>query len=170
MKILFSILILFVCAAQYQAQTKCDLTLPEAPSIFNFRLGMSPAEAQTILGKSFKIKVKKEGTFFQNFIEKPPPASLPNVRAVYLRFFERRLYQIEFFYAAAEGEANLNDFVARLSTALILKSELWTEKNGRNEIDCREFTIIADNVLNPRVELTDKSALSQFKQSQKDKK
>lgn len=150
------------------AQEKCDLRLKDAPQFFGFSLAMSPKQAQAVLGKKLKVKIKREGSFFQNFIDKPPPDFLRGVRAIYLRFFERRLYQIEVFY---QREQNLDEFVSDLSVKSNLPRNLWTTENGKAQLDCEEFSIVADNVLNPRVELTDEisRALFEAKQKSKDK-
>lgn len=132
---------------------------------------MSPAEVKTIFGRKLKLKVKREGTFFQNFTDKPPPVFLNGVRALYLRFFDRKLYQIEVFYAnetaeretAAPSEAKAAEFAARLSASLNLpESSVWTNKFGEYELKCAGFSIAADRVLNPRVELTDDAARAVF--------
>jgi hypothetical protein len=82
---------------------------------------MTPAEVKNVFGKSLKLKIKKEGSFFENFITKAPPAFLPGVRALYLRFFDYKLYQIEIFYqtenkTAGHDEKKLAEFVDVLST------------------------------------------------------
>jgi len=151
------------------AQEKCGLGLKDAPPIFGLSLGMNPKQAQSVLGKKLKVKVKKEGTFFQNFITKPPPAFLSGVRAVYLRFFNRQLYQIEIFYEADEERVNLDEFVGALSANLKLPRASWTESNKRFELDCAEFSLVADNVLNPRIELTDEINRAKFVESQQRK-
>lgn len=169
MKISF-LLLLLLLANPSAAQERCDLTLQNAPTFFGLNLGLSPKQAQSVLGKKLKVKVKKEGTFFQNFIETPPPAFLSGVRAIYLRFFDRRLYQIEIFYEAEEGKANLAEFVAALSAKLNLPQAFWKENNKKYELNCGGFSLVADNILNPRVELTDEISREKFEESQKRKK
>lgn len=166
MKISFLLLLLFF-TAPCAAQEKCELKLKDAPQFFGLSLAMSPKQAQNVLGRKLKLKIKKEGTFFQNFIDKMPPDSLHGVRAVYLRFFDRRLYQIEVFYEAAEGEQNLDKVVGDLSVKSNLPPDLWTNEYGKAKLVCAEFSIVADNVLNPRVELTDEIARALFQATQK---
>lgn len=165
MKISFLLLLLFFIAP-CAAQEKCDLKLKDAPRFFGLSLAMSPKQAQSVLGRKLKLKIKKEGTFFQNFIDKPPPDFLPEVRAIYLRFFDRRLYQIEVFYEAAEGERNLGEFVGSLPNKSNLPMNLWVTDNEKAKLVCAEFSIVADNVLNPRVELTDEITRSRFQAAQ----
>ncbi|MGI8883405.1 MAG: hypothetical protein ACR2IA_04070 [Pyrinomonadaceae bacterium] len=172
MKIVFSTIILLVLlAANIAAQTeKCDLTLKDAPNLLNIRLEMSPQETQEAFGGKLKVKVKKEGTFFQNYIDKKPPSFLPNVRAVYLRFFDRKLYQIEIFYQPQTERRTLAEFTEQLSAQLNLPANLWTTEYGKASLVCADFSLVADNVLNPRVQLTDEAIRARFDAAQESKK
>ena len=164
-KSIFLLLLLFLpisCAAQ----EICDLTLAGAPDFFNLKLGMSPAQVKNLFGKTLKVKVKKEGTFFQNFIDKPPPSFLPGVRALYLRFFDSRLYQIEVFYEAKSKKQTLAEFVDALSADKNLPVKLWETEYGKSKLNCAGFSLVADNLLNPRVEMTDDAARARFEESQ----
>lgn len=180
-KFIFLLLILLAASAadaqQSQAAPKpCALSLNEAPSFFGLKLQMSPAEVKSASGKKLKVKVKREGTFFQNFIDKKPPVFLPNVRALYLRFFERKLYQIEIFYDETIRETaqihSPDAFVNRLTANFNLPpAAAWTAKDERfYELTCDGFSLAADNVLNPRVQLTDEAARARFEAAQKEKK
>lgn len=168
-KIFFLLFFCLFSAATFNAQEKCDLTLQDAPIVFDLSLEMTPQQTQSVFGKNLKIKVKKEGSFFQNFIDKRPPAFLAKVRALYLRFFNRKLYQTEIFYESEEGKENLDEFVADLSVKLKLPTKYWKRENGKYLMDCAEFSLVADNVLNPRIELTDKAVKAEFEESQKRK-
>lgn len=105
-----------------------------------------------------KIKVKSNGdrTFFQNYIDKPAPAVLSGIRALYLRFLDGRLYQIEIFYEERADVPALGVFTANLSARMNFPAEAWRFERGKAIIDCGAFSLIADKILNPRVELTDK--------------
>ncbi len=165
MKITFFLIFLFI--SNVTAQTRnCDSAISDAPTLLGLRLGMSPQETRDVFGGNLKIKVKKEGTFFQNYIEKKPPPFLPNVRALYLRFFERKLYQIEIFYALQTKRQTLEEFTAGLSNKYNLSPDLWAKKYGTAEINCTAFSLVADNVLNPRIQLTDESIRARFEASQ----
>lgn len=118
---------------------------------------MSPEQARSVFGKDLKVKVKKKGqrTFFQNFIKKPAPNSLRGVRAIYLRFFDGELYQIEIFYENRGDWQTLENFTGNFLAQTNLPA--WKIENGKAEIICGELSIVADRVLNPRIELTDET-------------
>ena len=89
------------------------------------------------------------------------------MRALYLRFFDGKLFQIEIFYESlATATPTLSDFTAQLSAQTNLASSLWTSEQNRAVIVCDGFSIVADNVLNPRVELTDEAARVLFDAAQ----
>jgi hypothetical protein len=132
---------------------------------------MSPEQTASVFGRDLKIKVKKKGqrTFFQNFIEKPAPNSLSGVRAIYLRFFDGRLYQIEIFYENRSDWQTLENFIGEFSANKNLPD--WKIEKGKAEIICGEFSIAADRILNPRIELTNDKIRAQIDESrEKDKK
>ncbi|HEX8268165.1 MAG TPA: hypothetical protein VF596_22390 [Pyrinomonadaceae bacterium] len=143
------------CVAQNTTEV-CDLKSNEAPALFNLRLGMAPEDVQTVFGRDLKIKIKKNGNkvFFQNFINKPAPPILSGVRALYLRFFDRQLYAIEIFYEDKPEIKNLEDFTNYLSATLRLPNS-WHEERSKQTINCADFSVFADKILNPRVELID---------------
>lgn len=173
MKLIFSFLFLLtVFVAAGAAQNTCDATLPNAPALLNLKLGMSPAEARGIVGKNLKLKNKRSGeyTFFQNFIEKKAPDALASVRAIYLRFFEGALYQIEIFYEEKDETRTLEDFINRQSAKLNLPVEAWKIKFGIAEINCGDFSLAADKFLNPRLELTDRITLARVEAKRKSDK
>lgn len=164
----FIFLLLF---APCVAQEPCGLKLNQSPAVQGLRLEMPPEQVRSILGLKVKVSKKTgEGVFFQNFIKDAPPASLKGVRAIYLRFFNRKLYQIEIFYESRFDIKTVEQFTASLSKNLNLPASAWQNVKGRQEIKCDGFTIIADNVLNPRVELTDDLGLAAFEKAQADKK
>jgi hypothetical protein len=149
---------LFFTAATCVAQNidVCDLKSNESPALFNLRLRMSPEDVQTIFGRDLKIKIKKNGNkvFFQNFINEPAPPVLSGVRAFYLRFFDRRLYAIEIFLEDKPEIKTIEDFTNYLSATLRLPNS-WRDERGKQTINCADFSVVADKILNPRVELID---------------
>lgn len=165
-KCLFLVL-LFVFAFNISAQEKCELPLTVAPVLFNLKLGMSGAEAKRAVSGKLKIKNKKEGTFFQNFIKSTPPNNLKGVRAIYLRFFDSKLYQIEIFYEPKNERLNLEEFINDFSQKQNLPFEFWKIEYGIAELTCDGFSVKADNYLNPRVQLTDEKIFAEFEKSQK---
>jgi hypothetical protein len=81
-----------------------------------------------------------------------------------LRFFDRRLYQIEIFYEPQQGLRTLEDVANTLSSQLNFPISEWKIKNNRAEIICGETSLVADNVLNPRIELTDEIVRANIEQ------
>lgn len=155
------------------AQQPCDLTAKSAPLLLNLQIGMSPENSQAVFGRELKIKIKKKGerTFFQNYIKNPAPASLQGVRALYLRFFDRTLYQIEIFYEPRADLKTLDEITNALSSQLNLPASNWQIENNRAETICGEISLAADNILNPRIELTDRTLRAKVEaEREKDKK
>lgn len=159
----------FAAAARAAAQETC--ALENSPPLSGLRLGMSPEQAQGVFGKDLKIKfkTKDEKIIFQNYIEKPAPPSLAGVRALYLRFFDRRLYQIEIFYEERSALKTLKDFTDALSASGNFPASAWQSVKGRAVINCGQFTLVADKVLNPHVELTDETARAGVEAVRKEK-
>ncbi|HEX9959845.1 MAG TPA: hypothetical protein VGB00_02865 [Pyrinomonadaceae bacterium] len=164
MKLILSLFLLWlaVFAAPVAAQNTCGAEMPSAPVLLNLKLGIAPAAARSVFGKDLKIKNKRKGeyTFFQNFIEKKAPDSLAGVRALYLRFFDGALYQIEIFYENSTTPATLENFINLQSAKLNVPIEAWKIKYGIAEINCGDFSLAADNFLNPRLQLTDRISLA----------
>ncbi len=166
---LFTLVFAVACAAQ----ETCELTSKRAPLLLNLQIGMSPEQARNVFGKDLKIKIKKKGerTFFQNYIKKPAPNSLRGVRALYLRFFDRRLYQIEIFYEPRTDLRTLENITGVLSSQLNFPASNWKIENNRSEIICGEISLVADNILNPRIELTNETVRAKIIEArEKDKK
>ena len=158
MKINLLFLFLLFFSATLAAQENCGLEEP--PALFGLRLRMSPEEVQSVFGKDLKINVKNDGEriIFENFIEKKPPRSLSGVRALYLRFIDRRLYQIEIFYEETGAIKTLQDFTGLMSARLNFPVSSWQEEKGKAIVNCGAYTLAAVKTLNPRIELTDETA------------
>ena len=172
-KLLLTILILLALTASGTARETCDLSSKTAPLLLNLQTGKSPEQVRSVFGKALKIKIKKNGerTFFQNYIKKPAPESLRGVRALYLRFFDRQLYQIEIFYEPRLDLKTLEEVTAALSSQLDVPVSDWQIINNRAEIKCGEIALVADYVLNPRIELTDEMIRAKIEELRgKDKK
>jgi hypothetical protein len=152
------LLILFFafCASAQDAPEKCALAA-DAVRLQGLSLGMSPAEVQGIFGKDLKIKIKSTGdrSFFQNYINKAATGKLTGVRALYLRFLDGRLYQIEIFYEERADVPTLEAFAANIAAQIKMPAVNWQFVKNRALIECGAFTLVADKPLNPRVELTD---------------
>lgn len=172
-KLTAAILFLLVFVAVAAAQETCELSSKTATLFLNLQIGMSPEQAQNVFNKDLKIKIKKNGerTFFQNFIKKPAPNSLHGIRALYLRFFDRRLYQIEIFYEPRQDLITIEEITRVLSVQLSFPASAWQIESNRAEIKCGEISLVADNILNPRIELTNEAIRAKVKESrEKDKK
>jgi hypothetical protein len=130
---------------------------------------MSIEQTQESLGRRYKIPKKKtgEGSFFQNFEGEQPPADLSGVHALFLGYFDFKLYQIELFYEDTAKPSKLDDFTQTLSTDLALPPAAWTVERGKATMNCGDFILTADTLLNPHVELTD-DALSKAFQAKQD--
>ena len=167
--LLTALLLVLSAAAQQQP---CGKTLSEAPAIHGLRLGMTFEEFYSALGQDMKMKPPKtgEGSFFLDFNELPPPNNFKGVKAAYVRFFNNKVYQIEIFYDDKDQVTKLEDFTNRLSTDLNLSATAWKIKNAHAEIDCGDFVLTADVVLNRHIELTDDAALTEFKKKKQQEK
>jgi hypothetical protein len=163
--------LILVLSIKAQQEQPCRKALNEAPAIYGLKLGMSFEEVRPVFGEA-KVKPKKtgEGSYFLDFNELPPPERLKGVRVAYLRFFDSKLYQIEIFYDDKDQATKLEDFTNQLSTDLNLPSTSWKIKNGLAEINCGDFVLTADTVLNRHIELTDDAALTEFKKKKQQKK
>lgn len=164
--ILFSIGSILIFASFSAAQETCILTAENAPPLFNLKLGNTPEQAREILNRKFKIKNKRKGeyTFFQNYIKKDSPAVINGIRAFYLRFYDGRLYQIEFFFEEQNRLKTLEDFVNFQTANLNLPPTFWKIEYGIAKIDCGGFTIQADSALNPRIEITDEAVRAEVEE------
>jgi hypothetical protein len=167
--IFFSLMILLSAVS---AQENCELAGKSAPLLLNLQIGMSPEQSQSVFGKILKIKAKKKGerTFFQNFVKNPAPQSLNGVRALYLRFLDGKLYQLEIFYEPRRDLNSVESIAAALSAQLNFSPVLWQTKNKRAELKCREISLTADNVLNPRIELTNETIRLEIEKSRENAK
>lgn len=153
-------------------QEPCELTSVKAPAISGFRLGMSYADVQHVLGPSIKVKPAKsgEGTVFESFAEVTAPERLSGVQAFWLRFANGKVFQIEVFYTDKAHPQRIEDLTADLSDELKLTASGWKIKNNLARFECGEVLLTADTILNPHIELTDITAKSQFDKKQADAK
>lgn len=158
---LFFLLFLTPCAAQEEC------ALGNAPALFNLKLGMSPQDVQSVIGQGVKIKIKQSGqrTFFENFIDKPAPNALNGVRAIYLRFLDGRLYQIEIFYEERNPWQTLENFLADFSAKNGFPISAWRIEYSIAEVNCGDFSIVADKILNPHLQLTDEISRAKVEES-----
>lgn len=170
-KFFLAICFLILFSAQMQAQNSCVWISQTTPLALNLRLGMTTLEARAAVGKTPKISNKTKGDyrFFQNYIGKTPPPNLRDVRALYLRFFDGRLYQIEIFYEQAVTPS-LENFAERVAQSYGFSVPGWTREKTGVVNRCGEYSLAADYVLNPRLELTNETVLKRANDSNKSKK
>jgi hypothetical protein len=123
---------------------------------------MTSAAARSVFGRDLKIKVKTNGdrVFFQNYIGKKAPRPLAGVRALYLRFLDGRLYQIEIFYDESANVPSLEAFTENLSARMNFPAADWRFAGNKAVIDCGAFTLVADKPVDPRIVLTDTAKLA----------
>ncbi len=136
------------------AQEVCDLTLEQSPTLQNLKLGISPIKASNILG--IKVKVKPEGqrSFFKNYIKKKAKGNLVGIRALFIRFYDNKIYQIEIFYEKDYRWQDLETFLSDYSTNNNFQENLWQTEHGYSKANCQGFSLDADYVLNPHIQLT----------------
>ncbi len=149
------ILFLAVFISLAKTQDNCTFATQSANVTQNLRLGMNAEEVRAALGGKPKIKTKQTGEyrFFQNYIDDKPPANLRGVRAVYLRFFDGRLYQIEIFYEK-DVAPTLEFFTANIARQFNFPVTQWIYGDIEAAITCGDNKLAADYILNPRIELT----------------
>ncbi|MEO6588110.1 MAG: hypothetical protein ABIP06_02170 [Pyrinomonadaceae bacterium] len=159
-KLLLVILFLTSFLSSVQAQETCAWTKTSANIALNLRLGMTTAEVNAALGGKPKIKNKTRGEyrFFQNYIDDKPPAKLRNVRALYVRFFDGQLYQAEIFYDESFSPS-LENFAALIAQQYSFSLTDFKAEKTKLIVRCGENTLAADDVLNPRIELTNEPIL-----------
>ena len=172
MKALILFISILVFTTVVSAQEKCDLDVGDAPRLLNLRLGMTADEINAVLKGDLKVKVKPNGqrSFLRNYRKKEPKGSLQGVRALFLRFFDGRLYQIEIFYKDDAKPSNLGTFTNDYSSENGFPKAFWKIKHGYATAKCVGFSLRADTILNPHIELTDETGLEKIKAAEKLKK
>lgn len=167
-----ALLFLLMFFASARAQETCPQFTDTSEVLLNLRLGMTAQEVRNSFGGKLGIKTNKKGDyrFFQNYIKKNPPNNLGGVRAMYLRFFEQKLYQAEIFYEENKYPADIKNFSEIVSNQLNLPVADWKIAHRQAVFTCGENTLEIDYQLNPRVELTDETIRKQVDEINKKKK
>jgi hypothetical protein len=170
-KILLILSLLVVISLSVSAQANCPL-IPTTNILLNLQLGMSAVEVNQKLGPGFQIKIKndKDYRFFQNYIDRQPPGNLSGVRAFYLRFFEKKLYQIEIFYEEDKFPSDLKSFTETISNQMNLPVSDWKITHLQAVLTCGENSLKIDYQINPRIELTDETVLKKVTEKYKSDK
>jgi hypothetical protein len=169
MKIFLITISVLLLSTNLFAQQKCELNLSEAPALQNLKLGISPIEARNILG--IKVKAKKEGqsTYFQNYIKKKAKGNLTGIRAIFLRFYDAKLYQIELFYEKPYRWQNLENLLDDYSIKNNFPREFWQIEYGYADVNCNGFSLDADYKLNPHIQLTN-DAIAEIVEKEREEK
>jgi hypothetical protein len=151
------------------AQDNCTLLTQTSTALLNLRVGIPVEEVRNKLGTNLGIKTNKKGDyrFFQNYIDKKPPVGLSGVRAFYLRFFEKKLYQAEIFYDENKYPADIKNFAEIISAELGLPLAEWKFAHRQAVFSCGDVSLEIDYQLNPRIELTDEKAQKQVDETNK---
>ena len=167
MKIFILILFLLICIAPAAAQKECDVR--NAPALLNLNLGISTAQARNANNRKLKVKNENDGeyTFFENYIDKSPKGILEGLKAVYLRFYKGKLFQIELFYKDKYKWQNLSQLIGDYSAQNNFPNDFWTIDYGYAKADCAGFALKADYILNPHIQLTDEEIFRQVEASRK---
>lgn len=167
--ILPTLLVIFAAAAGLAAQTaECALGVDAAPALRGLRLGMSPAEAGRATGLGVGVGKDGSGTYFKNYIKRRAKGRMRGTRAVYLRFYKNRLFEIEFFLEPEEGRPTLAGFVREYSDRHGLDPDIWRIEHGYAGAVCAGFTLEADQILNPHIQLTDTAAAEALARERED--
>lgn len=150
-------------ASAVVAQDECVFdTNPGMSGVF---LDSPVSEVNTALKGDLKVKVKQNGerTFFKNWLKRPAKGRLQGVRALYLRFLDGILYQIEIFYNDGVGGNDLESFLGYVSKENGFPRDKWKVTNGYAKFSCDGFSFEADRVLNPHVQISIEAVVDEVK-------
>lgn len=165
-----AVIFLLAFSLSVYSQENCASIQQTSEILLNLKLGMTVDEVNKSFS-SFKIKIKNNDDFrfFQNYIDRKPPKNLNSVRAIYLRFFEKKLYQIEIFYEENKYPADIKSFSEIVSNQLNLPDDDWKFANRQAILTCGENSLAIDYQLNPRIELTNETIKKQVDEINKKK-
>ncbi len=139
--------VILLCAIYAPAQdSKCTLKisdLPNAPELFGFRMGMTPAEVKARVplvafenANEFGVAKTSINPDFDPRIDK---ASLTGVRTVSLDFLDGRLSSLWFGFDASFKWKTVPDFVAGISQSLHLPDAWQSWKIRGQQLRCADF-------------------------------
>ncbi|HSK74569.1 MAG TPA: hypothetical protein VK892_22910 [Pyrinomonadaceae bacterium] len=171
--IVLTLIFISLVNAQSSPFNPCLLKLSDAPTLRGLKLGMSPTEAEKIIGtkivfKNYKRKFKYSGEDevevdvgikrfdFPSKATKVIPSQLKGINLVTLIFFENSLYQIFVQYEKQEAEwKNSKEFTEFLSDRFNLPKESWFDTTY---LSCGGFGLSAQVIEDgkARILLTDK--------------
>ena len=167
----FALIFLLFLSVGSAAAEDCGEISKTSEALLNLQLGMSVNMVKTRFSRlKLKVKNDQDYRFFKNYINKKPPLGLEGVRALYLRFFEKKLYQIEIFWEENKYPAVIKDFAETVSKQMNLPLDDWKFAHRQATLRCGKTSLAVDYQLNPRIELTDlntEEKLSKLKKQNK---
>jgi hypothetical protein len=86
-----------------------------------------------------------------------------------LRFYNGTLYQIEIFYKKEYRWQDLESFLKDYSAQQSFPNQFWQTEYGYSKAKCQGFTLDADYILNPHIQITD-DAISEIVEKEREKK
>lgn len=133
------------------------MALKDAPTLLNLKLGMTVDQVNSVIGRDLKVKVKRKGekTFLKNFVKKEPRRSLKGIRSIFLSFYDGVLYEIELFYRKGQPWNDLGSMLKHHSRMTGFPGSFWEVRYGYAKAICSGFSLKADMVLNPHIQITD---------------
>lgn len=133
---------------------ECKLQLPDSPSLANIRLGMTVDQANAALGGKPKLKSKGERrTNYFRFKQGKAKGPISGAKAFWVRFYQGRVYSVEIFYHSGYGD--LEGLIETYASRNGFDVSLFETKHGYSRAKCDGFSVKADLILNPHLELID---------------
>ncbi|MDH3493259.1 MAG: hypothetical protein OEM82_06885 [Acidobacteriota bacterium] len=147
-------------------RAECTVTTGESPKLVNLRLGMSPEEVNAALGGASTVKVKKDTryTHYRRFKKGKAKGQLAGVKTFWIRFFEKRVYSIEVFFHEYGNFQDVEYLAKRYSAAHDFAYENFEVKYGYARAECEGFSVKADYILDPHIEISDTNVVESLKQ------
>ena len=146
LKTLAPLLILLYATAVFGQDNKCSLklaSLPDAPELFSFRMGMSNSQLklrvpQVVFGRVDDFGVSKT-SISPDFNPQIDKASLSGIRTVSFDFLDGRLTSLWFGYDGSFKWQSVPDFVKGISQSLHLPGAWKAWKVRGQQISCDDF-------------------------------
>ena len=166
LKILAHLLILLCGVNAFAQDAKCTLKisdLPDAPELFGFRMGMTPAQVKARVPQvafqrpnDFGVSKTSISPDFDPQIDK---ASLAGVRTVSLDFVDDRVTSLWFGYDGSFKWQTIPDFVKGISQSLHLPDAWKPWKLRGQQLNCADFQMTVSFVAEgPSFRIIDETA------------
>ena len=133
----------FVAAQENQCTTKLD-SLPPAPELRGFRLGMTPEQVKTrvpqvAFGRTDDLGVSKT-SINPDFDPRIDKTNFEDVRTVSLDFLDGRVSALWIGFESTFKWKSVDEFVKGISQALSVSGE-WSAKGRAQQIKCVDFEL-----------------------------